>query len=223
MTPQAAIARSPSSRNAQVGIASSVRCHCNGSDPPLAADVRRHRDCLPPATVAWRYRGFPSLHSGERDFRAVRSALSRQVVLQIVCQLLKGCPSVRSFLAVFSCAAHSGFRDKTIRKLPILAADVDAELIGFQARAAREPERKQLARRRYPNRVSRQVEFEQSLSNSRTPERASSVVYQGFRYFRLLHDQVARSGAGLKNLVQTLVQLRAEEAPISPLGSSLLR
>jgi hypothetical protein len=29
--------------------------------------------------------------------------------------------------------------------------------------------------------------------------------------------------AGLKNLVQNLVQLRADEAPISPLGSSLLR
>jgi hypothetical protein len=29
--------------------------------------------------------------------------------------------------------------------------------------------------------------------------------------------------AGLKNVVQNLVQLRAERAPISPLGSSLLR
>ena len=29
--------------------------------------------------------------------------------------------------------------------------------------------------------------------------------------------------AGLKNLVQNLVQLRAERTPISPLGSSLLR
>lgn len=46
--------------------------------------------------------------------------------------------------------------------------------------------------------------------------------YQGLEYFRLLHDQIVRTEAGLINLVQSLVQLRPPKAPISPLGSSLL-
>jgi len=41
-----------------------------------------------------------------------------------------------------------------------------------------------------PNRVSRQAELQRGLSRSRTLEQTSSAVFQGFQYFRFLHDQV---------------------------------
>ena len=40
---------------------------------------------------------------------------------------------------------------------------------------------------------------------------------------RFLHDQVKRTGTGWLDLVQNLVQLGAEEAPITPIRSCLLR
>ena len=47
------------------------------------------------------------------------------------------------------------------------------------------------------------------------------------KIYRTVEPIPPRSGsenrAGLRNVVQNLVQLRAEEAPISPPGSSLLR
>ena len=46
----------------------------------------------------------------------------------------------------------------------------------------------------------------------------------GAELIRFLHDQVMRTGILVSwDLVQTLVQLCAVEAPIAPLGSSLLR
>lgn len=51
-------------------------------------------------------------------------------------------------------------------------------------------------------------------------ERGADISLSGYRF---LHDQVVGIGRVQYNLVQNLVQLRAEEAPIVPLGSSLLR